>query len=263
MRSIWTRERVLEAAAWAWVPDDAEHVSNKEYELIAYPGHAYIMPTQVAWCRAMRPAGEIIDEVTSQVRAWGRTSLHWWISGATRPTDIEAELVRRGASLVETVHVLAYDMSHALPNLAVPDDVSTELVRDERTVRASHLVSDDVWGHGVKTTENQIVKEIAEVKDNVAAPSRFSVVAYLDGEPAAVGGCTLADDVAYLGGAASLPAVRGRGTYRAVLAERLAIARHHGASLALVKGRVETSGPILRRVGFTTYGEEHSYSLDI
>jgi hypothetical protein len=239
------------------------HVSNKEYELVAYPGQAYIMPTQVAWCRAERPAGEIVDEVTSQVRAWGRSSLHWWISGATKPTGLEAELVRRGASLAETVHILALDMSDTLPNLAVPDDVSTELVRDERTVRASHVVSDDVWSHGAKTAEDQIVKEVAEVEDDVAAPSRFSVVAYLDGEPAAVGGCTLVDEVAYLGGAASLPAVRGRGAYRAVLAERLAIARKHGASLALVKGRVETSGPILHRAGFTAHGEERSYLLEI
>jgi hypothetical protein len=260
---MWTRERVLEAAAWVWLPADAAHVSTKEYQLVAYPGHAYLMPTQVAWCRSERPAGEIIDDVTSQVRAWGRSSLHWWISDATTPTDMEAELVRRGASLAETVHVLAYDMSHALPNLAVPDDVSTELVRDERTVRAGHVVSDEVWGSGTKATEDQIAKEVAEAEDNVDAPFRFSVVAYLDGEPAAVGGCTLADEVAHLGGAASLPAVKGRGTYRAVLAERLAIARKQGASLALVKGRVETSGPILRRAGFTAHGEERGYSLQI
>ena len=29
--------------------------------------------------------------------------------------------------------------------------------------------------------------------------------------------------------------------------------------LALVKGRVETSGPILRRAGFTAYGDERCY----
>jgi hypothetical protein len=44
---------------------------------------------------------------------------------------------------------------------------------------------------------------------------------------------------------------------------RLAIARSHGARLALVKGRVETSGPILRRAGFTAYGQERSYLQEI
>lgn len=39
------------------------------------------------------------------------------------------------------------------------------------------------------------------------------------------------------------------------------LARAHGATLALVKGRVETSVPILRRAGFTVYGEDRCYRL--
>jgi hypothetical protein len=46
-------------------------------------------------------------------------------------------------------------------------------------------------------------------------------------------------------------------------AERLRLAREHGAALALVKGRVETSGPILLRVGFADYGQERCYWLSI
>jgi hypothetical protein len=33
--------------------------------------------------------------------------------------------------------------------------------------------------------------------------------------------------------------------------------------MALVKGRVATSGPILRRAGFQAYGEERSYRLPV
>ena len=40
--------------------------------------------------------------------------------------------------------------------------------------------------------------------------------------------------------AITLAASRGRGSYRAVLAERLRLAREHGATLALVKGRILT-----------------------
>jgi hypothetical protein len=49
----------------------------------------------------------------------------------------------------------------------------------------------------------------------------------------------------------------------AVLAERLRLARAHGATLALVKGRVETSGPILVRSGFAAYSEERCYWLPV
>jgi hypothetical protein len=43
----------------------------------------------------------------------------------------------------------------------------------------------------------------------------------------------------------------------------MAVARERDATLALVKGRVETSAPILRRAGFALYGEERCYRLDL
>ena len=51
------------------------------------------------------------------------------------------------------------------------------------------------------------------------------------------------------------PRCRGRG--------RGLAARVHGATLALVKGRVETSGPILLRDGFAVYAEERCYWLPL
>lgn len=63
--------------------------------------------------------------------------------------------------------------------------------------------------------------------------------------------------------AVSLQEYRRRGAYRAVLAERLRLAHVHGATLALVKGRVETSGPILLRHGFAVYAEERCYWLPL
>lgn len=61
--------------------------------------------------------------------------------------------------------------------------------------------------------------------------------------------------------AATLPEFRGRGAYRAVLAERLRIGAELDATTALVKGRVDTSAPILARCGFEAYGEYRSYVL--
>ena len=48
-----------------------------------------------------------------------------------------------------------------------------------------------------------------------------------------------------------------------MLAERVRVARAHGATLALAKGRVETSGPILIRSGFARYDEERCYWLPV
>jgi hypothetical protein len=43
--------------------------------------------------------------------------------------------------------------------------------------------------------------------------------ALVDGQPVTTGGCTLTGEVAQLWGGMTLPASRGRGSYRAVLAD--------------------------------------------
>ena len=61
----------------------------------------------------------------------------------------------------------------------------------------------------------------------------------------------------------TLPAFRGRGLYRSLLAARCKLARANGATLALTKGRVETSAPILERAGFRSYAVEQCWRLSL
>lgn len=294
----WTREAVTAAAdEWVWVPPDAEQVLTDEYQLIAYP-HYYQHPTQVAWSAAGRPAAELVDEVAAQVRRWGRDRVFWWVRADSRPADTEAVLRSRGATLAQTVTVLAYDLTDGLPDLGLPGGLAgpafaalplaarpvsghgtanapagtrlvpaelmrAELVRTEPTLRASQLVNAEVWDERPERTAADIAAELAEVRAALEAWSDFRIVVYADGQPAAAGGCGLVDGVARLWGAGTRQAFRGRGAYRVLLAARIGLAREHGATLALVKGRVETSGPILRRAGFTAYGQERSYCLRV
>ena len=60
--------------------------------------------------------------------------------------------------------------------------------------------------------------------------------------------------------AAGFPGAR---QYRAVLTERLRLAREHSATLAMAKGRALASGRILLRAGFADYGEERCFWLSI
>jgi hypothetical protein len=108
-----------------------------------------------------------------------------------------------------------------------------------------------------------IARELPRVTQGLADWSNFRVVGFVDDEPACTGGCTLVSRVAQLWGGATRQELRGRGAYRAVLARRMDVARQHGATLALVKGVVETSAPILRRAGFIPYGEERSYRVPL
>jgi GNAT superfamily N-acetyltransferase len=88
-------------------------------------------------------------------------------------------------------------------------------------------------------------------------------VAYVNGLPTGSGGVTLVDGVARLWGGVVVPSARGQGVYRAVLDARLSYAAAHGATMALVKGKIDTSGPILRRAGFAAYGREPSYDVPL
>jgi GNAT superfamily N-acetyltransferase len=288
----WTAEAVRRAAAeWVWVPPDAEQVVTDSYQLIAYPRY-FSEPTQVAWSATERPAGELIDEVAAHVRRWGRDALYWWVRADTRPADTEAVLQSRGATLAQTVQVLAYDLAGGLPELGLPGglagpafaglplaarprpDVSpaalaglagvrAEVIQDEAALRASDLVNVEVWDERHDRTAAEFAAELAEIRGSLAAWSGFRVVVYADGEPAAAGGCGLVGGVAQLWGAGARTSFRGRGIYRVLLAARIGLALEHGATLALVKGRVQTSGPILLRAGFTGYGEERLYRLAV
>jgi GNAT superfamily N-acetyltransferase len=256
---------VLDAAAgMEWVPGGAVELRTDDYRLIRYPD-VVLDPTfraaQVTWSRTARPLEEIIEEIAAHARVWGVPGVAWWISAATKPANTEEVLRARDAELIDAAQILARELGD-LPELDVPDDVVVELVRDERTFRASSAVSVQGWGR-IEPDEAEFARQLAETLAHLERWSSFRVVALVDGEPVSTGGCTLAGEVAQLWGAVTLPASRGRGSYRAVLAERLRLAREHGATLALVKGRVLTSGPTLLRAGFADYGEERCYWLPV
>jgi hypothetical protein len=252
------------AAAMEWVPGGAIELRTDDYRLIRYPD-VVLDPTlraaQVTWSRTARPLDEIIEEIASYARVWGVPGVAWWISAATQPPDTEEMLRDRDAELIDAAQILARELGD-LPQLDVPGDVVVELVNDERTFRACSAITVQGWGRA-EPDEAELARQLDETLANLATWSSFRVVALVDGEAVSTGGCSLVGEVAQLWGAITLPASRGRGSYRAVLAERLRLAREHGATLALVKGRILTSGPTLLRAGFADYGEERCYWLPV
>jgi hypothetical protein len=247
-----------------WVPGGAIELRTDDYRLIRYPD-LVLDPTfraaQVTWSRTARPLDEVIEEIAAYARVWGVPGVAWWISAATQPADTEEALCVRGAELIDAAQVLARELGD-LPQLGVPDYVAVELVRDERTFRAASAVTVQGWQRA-EPDEAEIARQLEEALRDLATWSSFRVVAFVEGEPVSTGGCTLAGEVAQLWGAVTLSASRGRGAYRAALAERLRLASDHGATLALVKGRGLTSAPILLRAGFADHGEERCYGLPI
>lgn len=263
------RERVHAAsAAWVFVPAGAPRAEASEYLLVRHPDWTE-RPVQVARTHAGRPVEEVVDEVLELARSMvdpavpASADVAWWVR-LDAPEGLEEALVARGARLDETVDVLARSLEEAgddEPQLA-PADVELRW-SDDLTVFADAVrLAAEVFG-GAATDRAVLEATFPGEQAKVRSGGGGAVVAHLDGRPVASGGLTVVGPDARLWGGVVLPDARGRGVYRAVLAARLAYARWAGADLAIVKGRVETSGPILRRAGFAAFGQERSWLLPV
>ena len=251
-----TEAEVLRAAAaWAWFPRGSVHVRG-DLLLVRYSERfgGGVRGSQVT---SARPAAEVLDGALDHTRAWGESVFTFWTNPADDP-DLEEELRRRGAVHFDTVTVFARPTSGAAVD--VPPGVSAEVVRTVDQLREVDAINVPVWEQQ-PLDDDGLRAEFAELTGALDAGTGFRVLGRIDGRAVSTGGCTIVDGFTRLWGAATLEADRGRGVYRAVLAERLRQSAARGAGTALVKGRVSTSAPILARAGFTRYGDERGYRL--
>jgi len=245
---------LAQASAWIWYPPEARTVDTDDYLLIAYPPH-FSDPTVATRWAGDRPADEVIDEVLAAAQRLGRDSVTFFeLSRSTRPPDLEQRLRERGAELTETLAVLALDLAPGVPDLAVPDGVEVRRVLDVDDLRAAENVVVAVFG-GTPADEEALARSAARLQDE----PRY--LALRDGAPAGTAGHAIAGETIRLWGGAVLPEARHTGVYRALLDARLRAGVEAGCTMALVKGRVETSAPVLLKTGFRQYGEVRAYRL--
>jgi GNAT superfamily N-acetyltransferase len=249
------------SAAWVWIPPFASVAKTDEYTIVRLPDYLP-HPLSVA---AFRPAGPLSDAVTAvldRAREFGPAELQWIVLLGS-PAGLAQELTDRGGSIRLTLGVLACDLRDGAPDLPPPAaDVTVRWATDVPTASDSQAVAVATFGGSVPPEER--VKEIAaENAASVTAGRGGMVVAYADGSPVGAGGLDVVDGVARLWGGAVIEPARGRGVYRALLTARLSYAADHGATMALVKARTDTSGPILLRAGFAAYGQEPIFHLPL
>ncbi|WP_217182851.1 hypothetical protein [Streptomyces sp. AC495_CC817] len=253
-----TTDDILQAsAAWVWFPRDSDH-ERTDLQLVRYPARfgGGVRASQV---RATDDAATVLDRAIGRTRAWGETQLTVWTSGADRP-DLEEELRRRGAEHVDSVAVFALAIDEV--RIEVPAGATAEIVNTLAQVREVDGINVPVWEQQPLDDEGLRV-ELDEITAARETGSGLRVLGRLDGVAVSTAGCTIVDGFTRLWGAATLAEARGRGAYRAVLAERLRASAQLGATTALVKGRHATSAPILERAGFAHYGDERAYRLTV
>lgn len=261
-------ERVRAAsAAWIFVPPSAPRIETEEYLLLRCPDW-FEHPVQLVSLTPRRPVADVLAEVVARAREYVVPSLPstsqlvcWARLGAL--TEVESAFIAAGGVLDETLDVLALDLTGFDRGAVAPaTDVELRWSDELSTFFDAADLGTEVFG-GTATDRTALEVVFPGEVEKHRSGGGGAVVAYLNGRAVGSGGLTLVDGDARLWGGAVLPDARGRGVYRALLAARLDYAQRHGGDLALVKARVQTSGPILRRAGFAAYGRERSWLVDL
>lgn len=241
---------------WLWVPDGTEVHELPGGRLLVRPPYL----SHRAFAVGTPPPGaeeQALEEALEVVARHDLPQLHWALAEQPENEAFADLLGARGATPFEALDRLIWEPTD------LPDARSDAVVLPVLDVVAARALGriDEVVFEDLPIDDERLSEVVSECAAEYSSRRGARFVAWLDGEGVSNGGLTMAGEVARLWGGATLPHARRRGVYAAVLAERLRVALDWGATLALVKGRIETSAPILRRFGFRPHGREVTWEV--
>jgi hypothetical protein len=283
----WTEEAVLrESERWVHVPWDGQLIEYGRRLLVHLPERWGTSRVWRSWAADEERADELIEETVDEVRAAGGARILWHTGDRVAPPFMDGCLARHGFRTTEKLEVLAFFLVNGqerrLPRIDVLGDLSVELIRDAEVMREALRVDSEVFrsppptGREFAEYDGELEKlrrrERGEASKEVTSLAmRF--VAHANPSPrsggenprgiVAAAGAQLVGETLRLWGAGTLRTFRGRGAYGALVVERCRVGRHLGATLALDKANIATSGPILKRAGFRPFGTERRHVLEI
>jgi ribosomal protein S18 acetylase RimI-like enzyme len=186
-----------------------------------------------------------VAEQTDYFRRRGE-AVEWKVYGHDGPPNLTVALAAHGFEPEEPETFMIFDLVTAAADLAAPEDVAVRRVRTPGDLDVYVDVSSRAFGSGPKAGTESLARRLFEPDGDM-----FAFLASVDGIAAAGGRLELPPDRAFasMWGGGTDPAFRRRGLFRALVAERAALARSRGYSFLSVDAK-ETSRPILERLGF-------------
>jgi GNAT superfamily N-acetyltransferase len=175
-------------------------------------------------------------------------AFEWKLFGYDRPADLGQRLTRAGLVPDDEEVMLVAETSHIAPEVVLPGGVRLVRVTDTAGVEAATSVHEELKP-GSPRRARHVSRMLAGLADE-RAPIAL-VVAMAGDEPVSSARVDFGPgpDFAGLYAAATVPAWRGRGIYRALVACRAGLAAARGYRYLRVETSV-MSRPILRRLGF-------------
>jgi GNAT superfamily N-acetyltransferase len=194
--------------------------------------------------------GETADDViAAQVRFFADrgTSVEWKLYDYDQPADLAQRLIAAGFEPDEPELMLVAEAAEISTQVVLPDGVAILEVTDEAGVEALMRV------HDLAFTEHPSpelgARLLAQFRE---APEQLRMVLAMAGdEPVSAARIEFVpgSDFAGLWGGGTIPAWRGRGIFRALVAYRAGLAAARGYRYLQVDA-LPTSRPILERLGF-------------
>ena len=257
----WSDEAIAQAFVdWFWVPDGSETWDVLGARVVRFP--AYIARRMHATLHLTgdgEPAtDDLVDAVLEVARAAGESEVRFHVAERPEHEELLAALRDRGR-VEETLAQLAFT---GTPSPVASGAPEVRPVLDEHGARALDSIDVEVFDERAMD-DVRLAEMVAEARDQWAARTDGRFVAWRGEQPLGSGGMSRAGDVLRLWGGATLPAARRQGVYAAVLRARLATGWEWGTSLAIVRGRVDTSAPLLRSTGFTPVGRALSVVVGV
>lgn len=202
--------------------------------------------TGVTWCDLDQASADAV--IAAQIGRFAELSRPWeWKHYSyDQPADLSERLLAAGFTREPTETLLVAEIAGLTLDVPPPPGVELRAVTDRQGVEALVSVHDEVFGEDHFALGETLLADLARRPGTAAA-----VVAFAGRTPIAAGRVEFhtGTDFASLWGGGTLPAWRGRGVFRSLVARRAALASARGFRYLEVDAS-PASRPILQRLGF-------------
>jgi ribosomal protein S18 acetylase RimI-like enzyme len=202
--------------------------------------------TGVTWCDLDQASADAV--IAAQIGRFAQLHRPWeWKHYSyDQPPDLPDRLLAAGFTREPAEALLVAEIADLTLDLPPPPGIELRAVIDEHGVEALSSVHDEVFGGDNSALRKTVLAGLGRQPSTIA-----SVVAWADQTPIAAGRVEfhLGTDFASLWGGGTLPAWRGRGVFRSLVAHRATLASARGFRYLHVDASAD-SRPILKRLGF-------------
>ncbi len=187
-----------------------------------------------------------VEQIRALAGEHDHAAANWWLGPSTQPPDLHERLLELGAGPPRDHTSELTAMAITRPPEPGPPEVAVRPVESLEEMAVAVRIGWEAFETPPDRRDPDIERRW---RDRRASGSTVDFVAFLDGEPVGHALGVYGPLGGLLIGGATLPSVRGRGAYRALVRARWDEAARRGTP-ALVVHAAPTSEPILRRLGF-------------